>query len=149
MPFKLIYNSQNDPKWSSDKLGFGTGEKETLGFVGCALTSVSMMLSGHGYPETPKTSTKNSRASRVSRAQPSSGMQSASFTRRCGSLPSSSATIPLRPLRRSTRRSRQASPPSCVWIAPPRPAFSRTMSCCMRAKEMTISCWTPGPTRRM
>ena len=58
MPFKLIYYSQNDPKWSSDKLGFGTGEKETIGFVGCALSSVSMMLSGHGYPETPKTLNK-------------------------------------------------------------------------------------------
>ena len=54
MPFQLVYYAQNDPKWKDDKLGFGTGEKETLGYVGCALTSVAMMLSGHGHSETPK-----------------------------------------------------------------------------------------------
>jgi hypothetical protein len=58
MPFKLIYYSQNDPQWKADRLGFGMGEKETIGFVGCALSSVSMMLSGHGYAETPKTLNK-------------------------------------------------------------------------------------------
>jgi hypothetical protein len=54
MAFKLVYYAQNDPEWKDDKLGFGTGEKETLGYVGCALTSVAMMLSGHGYTVTPK-----------------------------------------------------------------------------------------------
>src|SRR5574341_376453 len=58
MPFKLVYYSQQDPKWKEDRLGFGTDEKETIGFVGCALTSVAMMLSGHGYTETPKTLNK-------------------------------------------------------------------------------------------
>ena len=38
----------------SDKLGFGKQESDTIGYIGCALTSVSMMLSGHGYTETPK-----------------------------------------------------------------------------------------------
>jgi len=55
MPFKLVYYSQNDPQWKSDKLGFGKQESDTIGYIGCALTSVSMLLSGHGYTETPKT----------------------------------------------------------------------------------------------
>ena len=55
MPFKLVYYSQQDPRWKDDRLGFGQSEKETIGYIGCALTSVSMMLSGHGYTETPKT----------------------------------------------------------------------------------------------
>ena len=54
MPFKLVYYSQNDPQWKSDKLGFGKQASDTIGYIGCALTSVSMMLSGHGYTETPK-----------------------------------------------------------------------------------------------
>ena len=55
MPFKLVYYAQNDPKWKSEMVGFGTGEKETIGDIGCALTSVAMVLSGHGYTETPRT----------------------------------------------------------------------------------------------
>ena len=54
MSFKLVYLSQQDPKWKSDILGFGD-PSDTIGYVGCALTSVAMLLSGHGYPETPKT----------------------------------------------------------------------------------------------
>ncbi len=54
MPFKLVYLSQQDPKWKSDILGFGDPE-DTIGYLGCALTSVAMLLSGHGYAETPKT----------------------------------------------------------------------------------------------
>ncbi len=54
MPFNLVYYSQNDPKWKSDRLGFGTQESETIGYVGCALTSVAMTLSGHGFVITPK-----------------------------------------------------------------------------------------------
>lgn len=54
MSFKLVYLSQQDPKWKSDILGFGDPE-DTIGYVGCALTSVAMLLSGHGYAETPKT----------------------------------------------------------------------------------------------
>ncbi|HET6821456.1 MAG TPA: SH3 domain-containing protein [Anaerolineales bacterium] len=54
MPFKLVYLSQQDPKWKSDILGFGDPE-DTIGYLGCALTSVAMLLSGHGYVETPKT----------------------------------------------------------------------------------------------
>lgn len=55
MPFKLVYYSQQDPQWKADKLGFGKQESDTIGYIGCALTSVSMVLSGHGYTETPKT----------------------------------------------------------------------------------------------
>src|SRR5215213_8755747 len=54
MSFKPVYLSQQDPKWKQDILGFGDPE-DTIGYVGCALTSVSMLLSGHGYAETPKT----------------------------------------------------------------------------------------------
>ena len=54
MPFQLVYHSQQDPQWKNDILGFGD-PGDTIGFVGCALTSVAMLLSGHGYNETPKT----------------------------------------------------------------------------------------------
>lgn len=50
MPFKLVYHAQNDPKWGSDPLGFGT---TTLLQEGCAVSSVAMLLSGYGYNETP------------------------------------------------------------------------------------------------
>jgi hypothetical protein len=54
MTFKLVYYSQQDPKWKSDILGFGD-PGDTIGYVGCALTSVAMLLSGHGFAETPQT----------------------------------------------------------------------------------------------
>ena len=54
MPFKLVYLSQQDPQWKNDLLGFGD-PGDTIGYVGCALTATAMLLSGHGYPETPKT----------------------------------------------------------------------------------------------
>lgn len=54
MSFKLVYYSQQDPQWKKDILGFGD-PGDTIGYVGCALTSVAMLLSGHGYSETPKT----------------------------------------------------------------------------------------------
>lgn len=53
MPFKLVYLSQQDPQWKQDILGFGD-PSDTIGYVGCALTSVAMLLNGHGYAETPK-----------------------------------------------------------------------------------------------
>jgi len=52
MSFSLINYSQGDPAWKSDKIG---SSSETIGHVGCALTSVAMLVSGHGYSETPKT----------------------------------------------------------------------------------------------
>jgi hypothetical protein len=52
--FKLVYLSQQDPQWKNDRLGFGD-PGDTIGYVGCALTATAMLLSGHGYPETPKT----------------------------------------------------------------------------------------------
>jgi hypothetical protein len=54
MTFQLVYYSQQDPKWAQDVLGFGD-PGDTIGYVGCALTSVAMLLSGHGFSETPKT----------------------------------------------------------------------------------------------
>jgi len=54
MAFQLVYLSQQDPQWKNDLLGFGD-PGDTLGMYGCALTSVAMLLSGHGYSETPKT----------------------------------------------------------------------------------------------
>lgn len=53
MAFRLVYHSQQDPQWKNDILGFGD-PGDTIGYVGCALTSVAMLLSGHGYSETPK-----------------------------------------------------------------------------------------------
>jgi SH3-like domain-containing protein len=52
MPFNLIHYSQQDPRWKDEKLGFGA-PNETIGYVGSALTSVAMLLNGHGYAETP------------------------------------------------------------------------------------------------
>lgn len=52
MPFKLVHLSQQDPKWKNDTLG---DSAETLMKSGCAVTCVSMLLSGWGYPETPGT----------------------------------------------------------------------------------------------
>ncbi|MBE0683296.1 MAG: SH3 domain-containing protein [Anaerolineales bacterium] len=57
MTFQLVYYSQQDPKWKEDILGFGD-PGDTIGYVGCALTSMAMLLSGHGYVETPKTLNK-------------------------------------------------------------------------------------------
>jgi hypothetical protein len=54
MTFQLIYYSQQDPKWKQDILGFGD-PGDTIGYVGCALTSAAMLVSGHGFIETPKT----------------------------------------------------------------------------------------------
>ncbi len=50
MPFNLVRLSQQDPKWKNDSLG---NSSYTLGTSGCALSSVAMLLSGWGYPETP------------------------------------------------------------------------------------------------
>jgi hypothetical protein len=54
MTFQLVYYSQQDPKWKQDILGFGD-PGDTIGYVGCALTSVAMLISGYGFIETPQT----------------------------------------------------------------------------------------------
>lgn len=51
MTFSPINYSQGDPQWKTVKIG---ASSETIGHVGCALTSLAMLVSGHGYPETPK-----------------------------------------------------------------------------------------------
>jgi hypothetical protein len=50
--FKTQNLYQNDEKWKNTKLGNST---ETIGGWGCLLTSVTMMLNGMGYNETPET----------------------------------------------------------------------------------------------
>jgi len=55
MAFTLVRYSQQDPQWKNDKIG---GGPDTIGYIGCALTCVSMYVSGWGYPETPGTLNK-------------------------------------------------------------------------------------------
>ena len=50
--FKTQNLYQNDEKWKNVKLGNST---ETIGSWGCLMTSVTMMLNGIGYNETPET----------------------------------------------------------------------------------------------
>lgn len=50
--FKTQNLYQNDDKWKNSKLG---NSSETIGGWGCLLTSVTMMLNGIGYNETPET----------------------------------------------------------------------------------------------
>jgi len=50
--FKTQNLYQNDDKWKNVKLG---NSNETIGSWGCLLTSVTMMLNGLGYSETPLT----------------------------------------------------------------------------------------------
>jgi len=49
--FKTQNLYQNDEKWKNTKLG---NSAETIGSWGCLLTSVTMMLNGIGYSETPE-----------------------------------------------------------------------------------------------
>jgi hypothetical protein len=49
--FKTQNLYQNDEKWKNAKLG---NSNETIGGWGCLLTSVTMMLNGIGYNETPE-----------------------------------------------------------------------------------------------
>ncbi len=50
--FKTQNLYQNDEKWKNTSLG---NSSETIGGWGCLLTSVTMMLNGIGYNETPET----------------------------------------------------------------------------------------------
>jgi hypothetical protein len=44
--------SQRDPRWSSQQLGFGAVDS-TIGNYGCVVTSLTMLVNGHGFNETP------------------------------------------------------------------------------------------------
>jgi hypothetical protein len=55
MAFNLVRYSQQDPQWKDDKIG---GGPDTIGYIGCALTSTAMLVSGWGYTETPATLNK-------------------------------------------------------------------------------------------
>ena len=50
--FKTKNLYQNDERWKEARLG---DSDETIGGWGCLLTSVTMMLNGLGYDETPLT----------------------------------------------------------------------------------------------
>jgi len=60
MAFSLVRYSQQDPRWKDDRLG---GGRDTIGHIGCALTSVAMYAAGWGFEETP--GTLNSQLKRV------------------------------------------------------------------------------------
>jgi hypothetical protein len=66
--FKTRNLYQNDEKWKNTKLGHGS---ETIGSWGCMLTSVTMMLNGVGYNETPETVNE--------KVKPSGGFQGSLF----------------------------------------------------------------------
>ncbi|HEX2696701.1 MAG TPA: C39 family peptidase, partial [Anaerolineales bacterium] len=55
MAFNLVRYSQQDPQWKNDPIG---GGPDTIGYIGCALTCVSMYVSGWGFTETPATLNK-------------------------------------------------------------------------------------------
>jgi hypothetical protein len=55
MAFSIVRYSQRDPRWADTLLGRGP---ETIGYIGCALTSVAMYASGWGFTETPATLNK-------------------------------------------------------------------------------------------
>lgn len=50
MGFNLVRYSQQDPQWKNDKIG---GGPDSIGYIGCALTCLSMYISGWGFIETP------------------------------------------------------------------------------------------------
>jgi hypothetical protein len=50
MTYALVRYSQQDPRWKDDRLG---GGRNTIGYIGCALTAVAMYASGWGNTETP------------------------------------------------------------------------------------------------
>lgn len=52
MAFNLVRYSQQDPQWKNNKIG---GGPDTIGYIGCALTSTAMLVSSWGYNETPDT----------------------------------------------------------------------------------------------
>ena len=58
--FKTQNLYQNDEKWKNTKLG---NSSETIGGWGCLLTSVTMMLNGMGYNETPESVNEKMKAS--------------------------------------------------------------------------------------
>ncbi len=55
MAFNLVRYSQQDPQWKNNKIG---GGPDTIGYIGCALTSTAMLVSSWGYNETPDTLNK-------------------------------------------------------------------------------------------
>src|ERR1700690_4385019 len=52
MAFNLVRYSQQDPQWKDSKIGLGP---DTIGYIGCALTSLAMYSSSWGFTETPAT----------------------------------------------------------------------------------------------
>jgi hypothetical protein len=56
MAFSPSNLSQQDPKWKTEQLGFDN--TITIGTDGCALTSLTMLVNGYGFGETPSTVNK-------------------------------------------------------------------------------------------
>src|SRR5271157_1215783 len=52
MAFNLVRYSQQDPQWKNILIGHGP---DTIGYIGCALTSLAMYSSSWGFTETPAT----------------------------------------------------------------------------------------------
>ncbi len=52
MAFNLVRYSQQDSQWKNSKIGPGP---DTIGYIGCALTSLAMYASSWGFTETPAT----------------------------------------------------------------------------------------------
>ena len=46
MAFNLVRYSQQDPQWKNIKIGHGP---DTIGYIGCALTSLAMYSSSWGF----------------------------------------------------------------------------------------------------
>jgi Peptidase_C39 like family len=55
MAFNIVRYSQQDPQWKNEKIG---GGPDTIGYIGCALTSTAMLVSGWGYLENPSSLNK-------------------------------------------------------------------------------------------
>ncbi len=60
MSFELVRYSQRNPQWREKKLG---NSSLTIGHSGCAITSIAMLLRGHGYAEDPETLNEKMRRS--------------------------------------------------------------------------------------
>ncbi len=56
MAFSPTYLSQQDPRWKAEQLGFDN--TITIGTDGCALTSLTMLVNGYGFTESPSTINK-------------------------------------------------------------------------------------------
>ena len=142
MSFSLINYSQQDPVWKSVKIGKSS---ETIGHVGCALTSVAMLVSGHGYLKTPKRSTPSSSPVAAMWMRPSSGARSPASIRVSSIATWSCAAIPPRRSPGSTLLSPPVSPSWSRSIARPNPVCKRTGWCSTKRRVNDYLMLDPWP----